>query len=320
MHYFYSAFLFFINYLLKFNLKYDRINLCEVNMNKLWLYPENETPFQFNPTAEDDNLEARIILNQSTINAYAESHGPSIINKITKKQLVLNAISAAGLEQEDFTSELPPFKEEIEQENLLRIDDFMSAQNLLLNRLKKEPYLYVDLLPFLHKELSKNNLDLSRYEIGRLRDQYSSTPVIGYFTPTEGAKVASELNFAMCEWGYVDRTGKSNMFEKIAKLHAQIVRIQPFVDGNKRIAYLVTNAMLALHGFPTIELCHGAEENKNYNDSLKTAIVGRDVTPLARIFENKVLEQQEKIITAISVNETEHAINDLNKNTNRTKQ
>lgn len=288
-------------------------------MDKLWLYPENETPFQFNPTEEDDKLEARIVFNQSAINSYAETHGASVVNKLTKKQLVLNAISAAGFEEEDFTNKLPPFTEKIEQENLLRIDDFLSAQKLLLNRLKKEPYLYVDLLPFLHKELSKNNLELSRYEIGHLRDQYSSMPIIGYFTPTDGAKVGSELNIALCEWGYVDKTGKSNMFEKIAKLHAQIVRIQPFIDGNKRIAYLVTNGMLALHGFPTIELCHGDDENKKYNDSLKTAIVGRDVTPLARIIENKVLEQQREIITAIRVNEAEHAISDLNKSSDRTK-
>lgn len=286
-------------------------------MEKLWLYPENETAYIFNVNKENQNRERIIKANQSVIDSYVGKHGGTAINIIEKNQLLMNAICAAGLENSELVNEMPPFSEKIEKNNLLKIDDYMVAQELLIERVKKEPYLYPELLLYVHRELVKNNLDISDYDKGHFRDQYSPMIQVGYFEPIEGRKVKTEITYAFSQYAYVDKNGKENPFEKISKLHAQMVRIQPFMDGNKRMAFLITNAMLALHGFPMIDLCNGAEENENYNECLKIAIVKRDVTPLAELFENKTIKKQEEIINVIRVRETGKAIKNLEIESNK---
>lgn len=280
-------------------------------MEKLWLYPENETPFVFNEKEENIKRELKINENQLAINSYVLKHGIRFLATAGKKQLLMNAICAVGLENSDIESEMPPFSTRIDKNNLLMIEDYLSAQNLMIDRLKKEPYLYPELLLNIHRELVKNNLDVADTDKGHFRDQYSSMIQVGYFEPTPGREVKTELSCAFSRYAYVDKSGKENVFEKIAMLHAQMVRIQPFMDGNKRMAFLVTNAMLALHNLPMIDLFSGAEENGKYINCLKTAIVKRDVTPLAELFESKVIEKQEEIIRTIRIKETSKAIKSL---------
>ena len=129
------------------------------------------------------------------------------------------------------------------------------------------------------------------------------------------------MNKALSSYAYYDGKSDGTLFERAAMLHAQMIRIQPFMDGNKRMAGLTTNALFRLHGLPVIDLCKNEEESLAYNSAVKTAIVKRDVTPLANIFMTKVLESQGKIIDAITVKEVEHAIETQNDKdeTNRVK-
>lgn len=271
-------------------------------MEKLWLDENNETEFVFNKDKLKD-IEEKIAVNKQIIDEYQKKYGSKIIDKIEKDQSVLNVVTAVGLEDENAREKFPPVSENIESQEKVVARGFLSAQNLMFIQLEKEPFIYCELLEHLHRELTKESIDISQYAKGKLRDPWANVIQTGYFTPTPGSEVKTEMNLALSNYAYVDRKGKDDVFEKIAKLHAQMVRIQPFMDGNKRMSFLVTNAMLRLHGLPIIDLCNTPEESREYNSALKEAIVVRDVTHLAEIFANKVYAKQEGIINAITVEE-----------------
>lgn len=274
---------------------------------KIWLYPENETPYVFNEDKELLEIESKIIDNVQALQQYASR------NKRVgeREEKMLSGISAVQVEKEYFRDDVD--NGTMTQDDLKIADGFLVAQEMLLNILKKEPYLYSELFQPLHVYLVKDNLDISDYDKGHFRDRYSNSIQVGYFEPTPGSQVRTEINMAFSQYAYVDRTGKDNVFEKIAKLHAQIVRIQPFMDGNKRIAFLATNGMLKLHGLPLIGICSGKDENESYNDALKKAIVGRDVTDLAKIIAGKVLSIQNKKLDKLAAKEVKENLQNLYK-------
>ena len=273
-------------------------------MEKLWLDENNETEFVFNKE-ELEELQTSVFDNKDILEYYFTNHSTKALKNVEGEQSILNAVSAAGLEDEEVREKIPPLTQKIPETDKAVIDNFLKAQKLLFFRLEKEPYVYPELLLHLHRELVRDNLDIADYEKGRFRDRYSNEIQAGYFHPTPGSRVAEEVVVAMTNYAYVDKKNEDACFEKIAKLHAQFVRIQPFMDGNKRMAFLLTNAMLKLHGFPIIDLCKNKEESKMYNNALKEAIVNRNVTKLAQIILGKVKDKQEVIIDKIAVDEIE---------------
>lgn len=274
---------------------------------KLWLYPENETPYVFNEDKELLSIEQKIEANKVLLEQYASRNKAVSENE----EKLLSGISAVQVERDWFRSDVDSGK--ISKDDIQIVDGFLAAQELLFHQLQKEPYLYPELFASLHPYLVKDNLDISDYDKGHFRDKYSKAIQVGYFEPTPGSQVKREMSYAFTEYAFVDRKGLDNPFEKIAKLHAQIVRIQPFMDGNKRTAFLATNAMLKLHGLPIIDICSGKEENEIYNKALKTAIVKRDVTELAKIIAGKVLNVQNKKLDKLAAREVKNSLLVLHK-------
>lgn len=270
-------------------------------MSKMWLNNNEETEFKFNPDEELLNIFQDIKIDNQIIEECLQKRRVEGLSELEEDEILLGGVSAVCLEKEQGRKEFAPYSE-IQDANVAEIaDGFVKAQELMLMQLKKEPYLYVEMLAPIHRVLCRDNLDLNDFEKGRMRDRYSNAIMTGYFEPTEGSKVGSEMSIAFTKYAYVDRKGLDNPFEKTAKLHAQIVRIQPFMDGNKRMAFLLTNAMLKLHKLPIIDLCKNEEESEEYYSALKTAIVKRDVTPLAKIIALKVRQRQEQIKDKITI-------------------
>ena len=106
-------------------------------------------------------------------------------------------------------------------------------------------------------------------------------------------------------------------FANLAKAHAQFVRIQPFSDGNKRMAFILTNAMLKLQGLSPISICETEDESKAYMDALKEAIVNRNVTSLAEIFVDSEIKQQRLAINEATISAVEKQIFGLENKTTK---
>ena len=274
---------------------------------KLWLRPENETPFEFHRDSTIDEREKRIFENRKTICSYAVKEGLDSIKSVEDADMLLTGINAMAVENPEARKQIPPFKT-LEQEQISFVNNYLTAQKLFFEKVDKEPYIYPELLQMVHACLTRDNLDLADYEKGRYRNQYSGIIQIGYFEPTKGEKVGYEMNKALSSYAYYDGKSDGTLFERAAMLHAQMIRIQPFMDGNKRMAGLTTNALFRLHGLPVVDLCKNEEESLAYNNAVKTAIVKRDVTPLASIFMTKVLDGQNKIIDTIAIKEMEKVV------------
>ncbi len=282
-------------------------------MEKMWLYPENETPFVSDFKDKDQLALIKIEELNNIIKKNIDNDAVFISKKREDEQKTFNSLSAVCLEKENIVEDFQKETSSISEEEKLSVSDFYTAQEVLFDLLEKEPWLYPELLENLHIYVSKNNLDVADYDKGRFRSPYSKMILMSYFEPVEGRSVRSEMNIAMTSYAYKDDTSSlQDVFERIAKLHAQIVRIQPFMDGNKRIAFLTTNAMLKLHNLPIIDICQNKEESEKYHNALRTAIVKRDVTELANIFTNKVINQQQAILKDYTVANTQSLI--LNKN------
>ena len=272
-----------------------------------WLDESNETEFVFNKTDSFVTLEKQIEENKIILDVYRANKGDEVHKQIEGVQFFLNGMSALGFEDKNAKHKVPPFTENIKEVDMMLIDAFLDAQNRMFFMLQRDPYLTIDKMEYSHRELTKNNENLTEDCKGIIRNANSDEINIGFFTPIEGAKVRRCLGEAVTNFGYVNEGDDvETFFVRLAKFHAQLVRIQPFMDGNKRIAFLSTNALLAIHGYPIIGLCSSKEENEKYMSALKTAIIGRDVTSLAELFAEKVKEQQDKIADAIAYKEIKH--------------
>lgn len=85
--------------------------------------------------------------------------------------------------------------------------------------------------------------------------------------PPDALHVAGEMA-AFIEW-YKDTAVNMHPVERAARVHADFVKIHPFVDGNGRTARLLTNLELMKSGFPAMVL--PVEKRLDYYIALDTA-------------------------------------------------
>lgn len=69
---------------------------------------------------------------------------------------------------------------------------------------------------------------------------------------------------------YQNRWQNLHPIEKAVSLHNEIIALQSFHDGNKRIARLVLNSILLEQGYPTIQLRQG--QNALYVQAVKEGV------------------------------------------------
>ncbi|VEN72672.1 Filamentation induced by cAMP protein Fic [Candidatus Desulfarcum epimagneticum] len=103
-------------------------------------------------------------------------------------------------------------------------------------------------------------------------------------TPPDFTQVPSEME-RLIEWH--GREGqKRHPVERAARLHADFVKIHPFVDGNGRTARLLMNFDLMKDGFPPAVL--GVEKRLEYYESLDTAHTTGDYGPFLSLMAGVV--------------------------------
>ena len=91
---------------------------------------------------------------------------------------------------------------------------------------------------------------------------------------------------------YQNRWQNLHPIEKAVSLHNEIIALQPFHDGNKRIARLVLNSILLEQGYPTIQLCQG--QNALYVQAVKEGVLYQNGQPMFTLVMQQVKKQLEK--------------------------
>jgi len=90
-------------------------------------------------------------------------------------------------------------------------------------------------------------------------------------------------------------TEDRDVMKDIAEFHARFVQIQPFADGNKRTARLLTNYLLLIKNLPLVDI---NEENREeylkciYYATAKNEMIFRSECKSFKEFHDKILEEQ----------------------------
>ena len=113
------------------------------------------------------------------------------------------------------------------------------------------------------------------------------------WTPVANAKVPAKME-ALVQW--YNET-EMNPIIKAAILNCEFIAIHPFQDGNGRTARLLVNYELAKNNLPTIVI--KSRNKKAYLAALEKGITTGDVTDIAKMIGDKVLESQCKQLDAI---------------------
>lgn len=93
--------------------------------------------------------------------------------------------------------------------------------------------------------------------------------------PTDALHVESEMN-RFIDW-YQNQASALHAVERAARVHADFVKIHPFVDGNGRTARLLMNLELMKSGFPPAVL--PVEKRLEYYEALDYAHTKNDYGP-----------------------------------------
>lgn len=297
---------------------------------RLWLTPEKESKeFECDDQYFSSKLEI-VKINKAIVDKI-KAKDELTAQEINRCALIRAAISSTMLDNPKARNEMPPYEDEFSVQNKALIQGYIEAQEELFYYLDakdifgnfKDRFLDHNLLPFIHQKLMKNNDDLSTKEKFGFRDEKSGLIQLSFFEPTNAKDITKSLGemfvkYVNCDidWNDINADRPIN-FANIAKAHAQFVRIQPFTDGNKRMAFILTNGMLKLQGLSPISICETEEESKAYMDALKEAIVNRNVTSLAEIFVDREISQQRLAINEATVSAAEKQIFGLENKTTK---
>ena len=102
--------------------------------------------------------------------------------------------------------------------------------------------------------------------------------------PPDALHVASEMN-KFIEW-YKNKATSLHPVELAARVHADFVKIHPFIDGNGRTARLLTNLELMKQGFPPVVL--SVENRLEYYEALDAAHTKGDYAPFLSLISELV--------------------------------
>ncbi len=90
-------------------------------------------------------------------------------------------------------------------------------------------------------------------------------------------------------------TKNTSPIEKAAWIHAEIVKIHPFQDGNGRTCRLLLNYSLMKDGYPPVNIKKQAKEQ--YFAVLETYALKEDVQPFVKLLQNTMNKELTEFIT-----------------------
>lgn len=98
----------------------------------------------------------------------------------------------------------------------------------------------------------------------------------------------------LIDWYVNDKESKKlNPIEKACIMHCEIVRIQPFPNGNHRMARLIANEGLIAEDFPSVSIAF--DKREEYNNATNKAIETHNIDDLIKIYYKQVYQNALKI-------------------------
>lgn len=126
------------------------------------------------------------------------------------------------------------------------------------------------------------------------------------WTPVEEEEISKKMDI-LVDWYLNDNECKKlHPIEAAAILNCEIIRTQPFPDGNHRTARLVTNEVLIREDIPPIAISLGKRDE--YNRATNQAIETHELDAVIDIFEREVYRNAMKIDAKLDILENKNAI------------
>jgi prophage maintenance system killer protein len=182
-----------------------------------------------------------------------------------------------------------------EKENL---EAYYKALQMSVNFAKDENFYLDDrAMVMIHCQVFSKDIDQKQYCRYRLRNAMDEKPLIGkgYFEPVDGEDVNSRISSLL--YDYEETWKNDNIFARGAKFVSEYVRIQPHLQGNKRVALIILNYTLLKNGYPDIYF--DKEQLNDLYDCLKESILTRDVTNFACLIAKNVSNYYHAVVQRI---------------------
>lgn len=206
------------------------------------------------------------------------------------------AMSFLGIEKPitlDPTSSLTKSEaeQEVEKLKIRKLLAYADASQYMKNILHSDaPYLDQSICLRAHATMCQGEEDkhlIVRYE--RFRNETDPLIIVGqgYFNPVEGELVRPRMDLLFQK--FYGEWHNDHPIVKGAKFLTEYYRIQPHMDGNKRMALLCMNFILQKGGYADVRFNSGSKEK--LFDSLKTAVLTHDVTDLVHTIAEKENER-----------------------------
>jgi len=118
-------------------------------------------------------------------------------------------------------------------------------------------------------------------------------------TPPDFLHLKEEMTYFM-KW--YEESAEMHPVERAARVHVDLVKIHPFVDGNGRTSRLLMNLELVRSGFPPVVF--KTAERLSYYQALETACIQNDYTPFLEMTEKLVQESFKPYWFALGLTDT----------------
>ncbi len=135
------------------------------------------------------------------------------------------------------------------------------------------------------------------------RGRFRSVPVVitgTTYVPPQPWQVA-KLMESLIEH-YREGEGALHPVELAADMHAELVGIHPYIDGNGRTSRLVMNLLLLKSGFPIANISGDRAARGEYYDSLNASHLGHDPIPFRRLVARYVRQAMFSYLAMVSGN------------------
>lgn len=279
----------------------------------------DRTPFSYNLEKLTDNLSA-IDSKRNELNEYWKTHPElhkSFIVDNDRRHLQC-ALSFLGLEDNEQMDIIPTsskneYEQMIEDEKLRKAHAYREACEYVHRcALNIEPGmencgLEADMLIKSHSMLCSYDSDNYRQKARmRFRNEDDGLIIVGrgVFNPVEGDLVDIRMQrlFELynCEWY------NEHPIVKGTKFLLEYIRIQPHLDGNKRVALMALNFILERDGYPSIYL-----DSNQYDTFIKIhqdALLSRDITQLCKMLTLNIFKAQRSLQNKIILHRTERKL------------
>ena len=169
----------------------------------------------------------------------------------------------------------------------------------------REAIFFVEELVSQKEPLSQRNIkDIHQLILKKIDDQnagiYRNTNVIiagAEHTPPDFIHVLSEME-NLIRW-YQNEAQELHPVERAGRVHADFVKIHPFVDGNGRTSRLLMNFELMKAGFPAAVL--PVEKRLEYYDALDQAHTQNDYQPFLSLIIEVVVQSFQPYWYALNI-------------------